>query len=106
MPNPIRGNSDEFGHTSTSEEINILGSGRSLLDSSAEMSRAEPDVNRPGPVMKKEIIGLGLGLVVGFFFKKKPRSAKNCKGLKAFLKTYLQCRPLKGFGPFKSLIRI
>ena len=35
-----------------------------------EPSRAEPDVNRPGPVMKKEIIGLGLGLDVGFFPEK------------------------------------
>ena len=42
-----------------------------------ELSRAEPDVNRPEPVMKKEIIGLGLGLDEGFFFRKKPRPAKN-----------------------------
>ena len=42
-----------------------------------EPSRAEPDVNRPGTVIKKEIIGLGLGLDVGFFSGKKPRPAKN-----------------------------
>ena len=35
-----------------------------------EPSRAEPDVNRPEPVMKKEIIGLGLGLDEGFFSEK------------------------------------
>ena len=35
-----------------------------------EPSRAEPDVNRSGPVIKKEIIGLGLGLDVGFFSEK------------------------------------
>ena len=35
-----------------------------------EMSRAEPDVNRPEPIMKKEIIGIGLGLDIGFFSEK------------------------------------
>ena len=34
------------------------------------MSRAEPYVNRPGSVIKREIIGLGLGLDVGFFSEK------------------------------------
>ena len=42
-----------------------------------EPSRAEPDVNRPGPVIKKEIIGLGLGLDECFFSEKKPRPTKN-----------------------------
>ena len=35
-----------------------------------EPGRARLYVNRPGPVMQKENIGLGPGLVVGFFSEK------------------------------------
>ena len=35
-----------------------------------EPGRARLYVNRPGPVMQEENIGLGLGLVVGFFSEK------------------------------------
>ena len=38
--------------------------------------------------MQKE--NIGLGLVVGLFSEKKSRPMKNIKGLKAFLKAYLQ----------------
>ena len=50
-----------------------------------EMSRAESDlINRSGPIMKKEIIGLGLGLDVGFFLEKSLGLRKMFKAWKPF----------------------
>ena len=66
-------------------DFRLVGSQRGrTLRGVNESGRAKLYLNRPKPVMHKENIGLGLGLVVGFFSEKKLRPTKNIKGLKAF----------------------